>query len=141
MYKRSILTLAAPANSPWYTLKAGEDCTVNESKLISALQIRRSEKLRWASIGSATVCQCYGLRGILSYLKVHPCYSQATIKEECAHITVITIAHRISSILGADRILIMDRGQLAEEGNPTVLQDRGDSLLSAMVKASGHDQS
>ena len=53
--------------------------------------------------------------------------------------TVITIAHRITSILGADRILIMDRGQLAEEGTPAVLQAREDSLLSAIVRTSGHD--
>lgn len=32
----------------------------------------------------------------------------------------------------------MDRGQLAEDGDPTVLQAREDSLLSAIVKASGH---
>jgi ABC-type multidrug transport system fused ATPase/permease subunit len=63
---------------------------------------------------------------------------QATIEKECAHMTVITIAHRVSSILRADRILIMDRGQLAEDGDPAMLQAREDSLLSAIVKASGH---
>lgn len=67
------------------------------------------------------------------------CFFQATIQNECAHMTVITIAHRISSILGADRVLIMDRGQLAEEGSPAVLQARESSLLSAIVRASGHD--
>jgi ABC-type multidrug transport system fused ATPase/permease subunit len=63
---------------------------------------------------------------------------QATIEKECAHMTVIMIAHRVSSILRADRILIMDRGQLAEDGDPALLQAREDSLLSAIVKASGH---
>ncbi|GAQ86722.1 ABC transporter C family [Klebsormidium nitens] len=65
---------------------------------------------------------------------------EATIQTECAHMTVITIAHRISSILGADRILIMDKGQLAEEGSPAVLQAEQNSLLSAIVKASGHER-
>jgi ABC-type bacteriocin/lantibiotic exporter with double-glycine peptidase domain len=50
----------------------------------------------------------------------------------------IMITHRVSFVLKADRILIMDRGQLADDGDRAMLQARQDSLLSATVKAFGH---
>ncbi|XP_028766437.1 ABC transporter C family member 13 isoform X1 [Neltuma alba] len=60
---------------------------------------------------------------------------QSTIAEECKGITVITIAHRISTVLNMDNILILDHGNLAEQGNPQVLL-KHESLFSSFAKAS-----
>nr|XP_029150836.1 ABC transporter C family member 13 isoform X4 [Arachis hypogaea] len=59
-----------------------------------------------------------------------------TISSKCKGMTVITIAHRISTVLNMDSILILDHGNLAEQGNPQVLLNDESSLFSSFVKAS-----
>uniref|UniRef100_A0AAV2LKK1 ABC transporter domain-containing protein n=1 Tax=Knipowitschia caucasica TaxID=637954 RepID=A0AAV2LKK1_KNICA len=58
-----------------------------------------------------------------------------TIKEAFQDCTVLTIAHRINTILTSDRILVMDQGQVAELDRPDVLQQRPDSIFSSLVEA------
>lgn len=38
--------------------------------------------------------------------------------------TIITIAHRIKTIIGYDRIFVMDKGELIEEGSPKDLIEK-----------------
>lgn len=61
---------------------------------------------------------------------------QSTISSECKAMTVITIAHRISTVLNMDNVLILDHGSLAEQGNPQVLLKDDSSIFSSFVKAS-----
>ncbi|CAI9113865.1 OLC1v1014556C1 [Oldenlandia corymbosa var. corymbosa] len=61
---------------------------------------------------------------------------QDVISSECRGITVITIAHRISTVLNMDNILILDQGALVEQGNPRVLLQDESSLFSSFAKAS-----
>lgn len=61
---------------------------------------------------------------------------QKTIATECRGTTVITIAHRISTVLNIDSILILDQGNLVEQGNPNVLLQDDSSIFSSFVKAS-----
>jgi subfamily B ATP-binding cassette protein HlyB/CyaB len=42
---------------------------------------------------------------------------QQNMQRICANRTVIVIAHRLSAVRRANRILVMERGQLAEQGN------------------------
>ncbi|EDV22056.1 uncharacterized protein TRIADDRAFT_29304 [Trichoplax adhaerens] len=42
---------------------------------------------------------------------------QQAIKANCKNRTVIIIAHRLSTVEDADRILVIDKGKVAEEGN------------------------
>ncbi|KAH9715832.1 multidrug resistance-associated protein 11 [Citrus sinensis] len=61
---------------------------------------------------------------------------QNAISSECKGMTVITIAHRISTVLNMDEILILDHSHLVEQGNPqTLLQDEC-SVFSSFVRAS-----
>jgi ATP-binding cassette subfamily B protein len=41
---------------------------------------------------------------------------QAAISELVKNRTVIVIAHRLRTVLGADKIAVLDRGRLVEEG-------------------------
>ncbi|XP_059595687.1 ABC transporter C family member 13 isoform X4 [Vitis vinifera] len=61
---------------------------------------------------------------------------QNAILTECRGMTVITIAHRISTVLSMDNILILDRGILVEQGNPQVLLQDHSSRFSGFAKAS-----
>lgn len=59
-----------------------------------------------------------------------------TVATECKGITVITIAHRISTIANMDRVLIFDQGTIVEEGNPQILLEDGSSRFSSFARAS-----
>lgn len=48
---------------------------------------------------------------------------------ERQHLTVISITHDIDEAAGADRILVIDDGQLIEEAQPATIFARGDDLV------------
>uniref|UniRef100_A0A8B9K1H1 ABC-type glutathione-S-conjugate transporter n=1 Tax=Astyanax mexicanus TaxID=7994 RepID=A0A8B9K1H1_ASTMX len=51
---------------------------------------------------------------------------QTTIRREFSHCTVLTIAHRINTILDSSRVMVLDAGRIVEFGPPDVLlQKRG----------------
>src|SRR5690606_15580870 len=51
--------------------------------------------------------------------------------------TTIVIAHRLSTIRGADRILVFDRGRIAEEGRHDELVARGGRYARLNAVAEG----
>ncbi|XP_053691966.1 ATP-binding cassette sub-family C member Sur [Sabethes cyaneus] len=53
--------------------------------------------------------------------------------------TVITIAHRLHSLFDYDRVVVLERGTIVEDGCPRVLKKRSDSKFAAMLKASSSD--
>ena len=50
--------------------------------------------------------------------------------------TIITIAHRINTILDSDRIVVLDHGKIAEFDTPSVLVRRR-GLFYELVKEAG----
>lgn len=53
-----------------------------------------------------------------------------------ADCTVITIAHRLHSILKCDRVIVLDQGNIIEFENPKVLMERKGTLFRKMCKES-----
>jgi ATP-binding cassette subfamily C (CFTR/MRP) protein 1 len=49
---------------------------------------------------------------------------QRLIREEFAGRTIITVAHRLDSIMDSDRILVLDGGAIVENGSPKELLSR-----------------
>ena len=59
---------------------------------------------------------------------------QKTIRTAFAGNTVLTIAHRINTILDSDKILVMDDGRAAEFSSPKALMQDPTSLFSDIVR-------
>eukprot|EP00999_Lentomonas_sp_LEN2_P000620 NODE_1618_length_792_cov_70.269173_g1569_i0.p1 GENE.NODE_1618_length_792_cov_70.269173_g1569_i0~~NODE_1618_length_792_cov_70.269173_g1569_i0.p1 ORF type:complete len:180 (+),score=22.35 NODE_1618_length_792_cov_70.269173_g1569_i0:237-776(+) len=62
---------------------------------------------------------------------------QECIRDLCADKTVITISHRLSSIMDTDRILVLDSGYFVECDTPRALMNNEQSVLYQIVKATG----
>jgi len=62
---------------------------------------------------------------------------QRTIREKFVDKTVLTIAHRLNTIIDNDKILVMDQGNVAEFDRPDVLRQRTDSIFYSLLKDSG----
>jgi len=64
---------------------------------------------------------------------------QQAIKENFKDLTVLTIAHRLNTIMEADKILFMDAGKVMEFAPPLVLLNRPDGYFNTLLKETGID--
>ncbi|XP_032234169.1 ATP-binding cassette sub-family C member 4 [Nematostella vectensis] len=59
---------------------------------------------------------------------------QETIRSKFSGCTVITIAHRLNTILDYDKVLVMEKGQAMEFDSPDELLKRGDGMLTELFR-------
>nr|XP_027211385.1 canalicular multispecific organic anion transporter 2-like [Penaeus vannamei] len=62
---------------------------------------------------------------------------QATIRSQFAHCTVLTIAHRLNTIMDSDRVLVLHQGSVAEFDTPARLLADPHSVFYGMAKDAG----
>ncbi|KAM9887048.1 hypothetical protein OXX69_013465, partial [Metschnikowia pulcherrima] len=62
---------------------------------------------------------------------------QQTIRDEFSNSTILTIAHRLRSIIDYDRILVMDAGRVVEYDDPYALISNKETLFYSMCENSG----
>ncbi|XP_011312621.1 multidrug resistance-associated protein 4 [Fopius arisanus] len=62
---------------------------------------------------------------------------QRTIRDKFKDCTVLTIAHRLNTVMDSDKILVMDHGQAVEYDHPHVLLQKNDGYLTRMLNETG----
>ena len=62
---------------------------------------------------------------------------QATIRQEFSECTVITIAHRLNTIMDSNRVMVLDQGNIAEFDTPDNLLANKETIFYSMAKNAG----
>ncbi|XP_066250934.1 probable multidrug resistance-associated protein lethal(2)03659 [Euwallacea similis] len=62
---------------------------------------------------------------------------QTTIRKKFADCTVLTIAHRLNTVMDSDKILVMDAGEAIEFDHPHMLLQNAQSVFHGLVKETG----
>lgn len=62
---------------------------------------------------------------------------QKTLGTEFSDTTLIVVAHRLQSVMNADKIMVLDAGNLVEYDSPSNLLKSRDGHFSKLVDASG----
>ncbi|XP_011301174.1 probable multidrug resistance-associated protein lethal(2)03659 [Fopius arisanus] len=68
---------------------------------------------------------------------------QRTIRTKFAECTVLTVAHRLNTIMDSDKVLVMDAGRLAEYDHPYLLLQNERGQFTSLVRETGramHEQ-
>lgn len=62
---------------------------------------------------------------------------QSTIRQKFAECTVLTIAHRLHTIMDSDKVLVMDAGRAVEFDHPHLLLQNSEGAFSKLVAQTG----
>ncbi|KXN67697.1 P-loop containing nucleoside triphosphate hydrolase protein [Conidiobolus coronatus NRRL 28638] len=62
---------------------------------------------------------------------------QTAIKENFSEMTVLTIAHRLNTIIESDKVLVMDGGKVMEFDEPIRLLNKPDGVFASLVSQTG----
>jgi ATP-binding cassette subfamily C (CFTR/MRP) protein 4 len=62
---------------------------------------------------------------------------QSSIRKKFKHCTVLTIAHRLNTVIDSDKILVMDKGMVVEFGQPHQLLQNREGFFYRYVKKGG----
>lgn len=64
---------------------------------------------------------------------------QATLRRSCRDVTLLTVAHRLNTVMDSDRIVVMGDGRALEAAPPAALLENSSSALSTLVDSLGKE--
>ncbi len=62
---------------------------------------------------------------------------QKTIREDMKNCTILTIAHRINTLMDYDRVIVLDQGSIAEFDTPSALLANKQGAFYGLASESG----
>ncbi|KAL0104953.1 hypothetical protein PUN28_016533 [Cardiocondyla obscurior] len=62
---------------------------------------------------------------------------QRTIRKKFATCTMLTVAHRLNTIMDSDKVLVMDKGRMSEYDHPHILLKNSYSQFTSLVRETG----
>ena len=106
--------------------EAGENLSVGQRQLICLARalLRKSKILL---LDEATASIDYNTDELI----------QKTIRTQFSHCTVLTIAHRLNTIMDSSRIIVLDKGRIAEFDTPQTLLVNQDGIFRSMAIQAG----
>jgi len=116
------------------TTRINLDATVDEEGLNFSLGQRQLMALARALVRNSQIIVCDEATSSVDFDTDQKI--QRTIVQGFKGKTLLCIAHRLKTIIGYDRICVMDRGRIAELEKPIVLYDRG-GIFRSMCDRSG----
>ena len=60
---------------------------------------------------------------------------QKTIRKKFRNCTVVTVAHRLETVMTCEKIVVIKKGEITKSGEPHVLLKNSEGELSRMVRA------
>jgi len=66
---------------------------------------------------------------------------QTTIRERFKDCTVLTIAHRLNTVMDSDRIMVIHEGKIAEFDTPNCLLQSNDGYFKKLIEQTGEKES
>lgn len=115
-----------PAGLQHEIVEGGQNLSVGQRQLI-CLARALLRKTRLLILDEATAAIDVGTDELI----------QKTIRTEFKDCTVLTIAHRLNTILDYDRIIVLDKGKLTELDTPDALLQNHNSIFYGMCKDAG----
>ena len=64
-------------------------------------------------------------------------FIQKMIRTELSGCTVLTIAHRLNTIMDSNKLLVLEQGNMREEGTPSDLIAQG-GFFAELYRSAGH---
>mmetsp|Transcript_13817 Transcript_13817/g.24995 ORF Transcript_13817/g.24995 Transcript_13817/m.24995 type:complete len:441 (+) Transcript_13817:2679-4001(+) len=64
-------------------------------------------------------------------------FVQQMLRSQFPDTTLLTIAHRLNTVIDYDKVIVMDKGKVAEFGSPRDLLEDETGMFTAMVNATG----
>ncbi|KAF9354170.1 hypothetical protein BGX26_007997 [Mortierella sp. AD094] len=106
----------------------GENMSLGQRQLMSLARAMLSKNTRVLCLDEATAAIDVETDNAI----------QRALRREFSGCTVLTIAHRINTIMDSDRILVLEKGQVAEYDSPQNLLQKKDSIFYSLAAKSGN---
>ncbi|XP_045472548.1 probable multidrug resistance-associated protein lethal(2)03659 [Harmonia axyridis] len=114
----------------YQVMERGSNCSVGQRQLIClARALIRNNKILLMDEATANVDP--GTDTLI----------QKTIRKQFSLCTVITVAHRLNTVMDSDRVIVMDSGQIIEFDHPHLLLQNPTGTFYRMIHETGNSES